>query len=445
MKNYSKSIGLSREINDADLSEYIKMFEGGASINQVSKIISNSFGLMETAAKRSARYIKYNLCNSDDGGERHSFQRNKNGATLVVNTNRIVSVNGLVEKCKVDLSVWRIVKYEINSWEVARKDQKLDIVYTNGDANGKKVDTGGFNVEPLMQVKVYFAEKHPFDVKKVIKEFGETLKKFSYGKPSVSRVNKGKYLYIPSIPDLHAGKLAWGKETGHGDYDLEIALNLFEEAFDDLISRVDLDKVNTVLVPIGNDLFNSDFNNTTSAGTPQDEDGRWMKTFSRTWQMLVRKIGELSTVVNVRVVIVSGNHDNHKTMYLGEVINAFFSNNHRVEVDNSPTQRKYYRYGETAFMWTHGSNEKIADLPIIMANESKEIWANCKRKEIMLGHFHQENVKDLGGCKIRVLPSLCPPDFWHSSKGYIFKSQGAQGFLYEKEKGLVTTHNFYVD
>ena len=40
-----------------------------------------------------------------------------------------------------------------------------------------------------------------------------------------------------TIPDLHLGKLAWGHETGHGDYDVRIAERTFETAVAALIER----------------------------------------------------------------------------------------------------------------------------------------------------------------------------------------------------------------
>jgi hypothetical protein len=74
-----------------------------------------------------------------------------------------------------------------------------------------------------------------------------------------------------------------------------------------------------------------------------------------------------------------------------------------------------------------------------MANEKPTLWAESDFREVHLGHFHHMLVKDKVGCRIRVIPALCPPDYWHSSNGYVGSVRGAQGFVWSKENGLVAT------
>ena len=44
------------------------------------------------------------------------------------------------------------------------------------------------------------------------------------------------------------------------------------------------------------------------------------------------------------------------------------------------------------FCWvfTHGSEEKRDSLPMLMANERKELWAETKFREWHLGHMHRK-------------------------------------------------------
>lgn len=433
-------MAISPRITDGLRKECEALFQEGKTNGEVAKYITSKIGLGRTCAYDSAREIRG--ANSPYvRNKNYMFKKQGNKAVLTVKNWRIQSLESLLDECGVDTDVWTVDRYELNSWEIARKDTRVDLQWKEGAVSGTKVDTGEMNVQPLMQVKAYLKKKHPFDINQFIKEFkakiSSSQKTFSYQRPK-----KGKLMYMPSVPDLHAGKLCWSKETGYQDYDLNIACKTFENALSDLMGRVAHEDISEIVLPIGNDLFNSDGDNKTTAGTPQDEDGRWMKTFSRVWKMLVDHIEVMARTTKVNVIIVSGNHDYTRCLYLGETLKAYFHNHGNVLIDNSPTQRKYYRFGGNLFMWTHGSGEKVNDLPMILANERPLDWGQCKHKEIMLGHFHHETVKDVQGTKVRVLPSLCPPDFWHSSKGYVGSTLGAQGFLYDAEKGLTTLHNY---
>src|SRR5690606_13006693 len=98
------------------------------------------------------------------------------------------------------------------------------------------------------------------------KETSKYSKKTNY---TVSQRKAGKYLYEISIPDLHLSKLCWSDETGYQNYDIEIACNLYRNAVEDLLSKIDLDSVERFLLPVGNDFFNSDgMQMMTTAGTP---------------------------------------------------------------------------------------------------------------------------------------------------------------------------------
>jgi hypothetical protein len=448
---------ITTRLSPEQIASCQKIYRRGGGLKKVAQYIQSNTGLKRTQAYENARAIVSKIGSSNHpapstnippeiGRESYSLHNSDGGAVFTFKgaINRVSSLEDLLKKANIDLDKWYVDRYEVNSWEVGRKEKTVTLDFKSGVTNGRVSDTGKIHVEPLFQVKAFLKRKHPIDTSLFFDEFKKSLSKLAPKEFEVqSRRNNGKLLYIPSIPDLHAGKLAWSKETGYRDYDLKIACNEYRKAMADLLSRVDLSQVETILLPIGNDLFNTDNNNQTTGGTPQDEDGRWAKTFTTVWKMIVDEVEKIASITNVKIIIVSGNHDYTKCIYLGETLKAYFSKHPNVSVCNEPTQRKYYVFGENLFMWTHGNNEKMSDLPMIMANERPNDWAKCKRREVMLGHFHHEVVKDNHGVKVRILPSLCPPDFWHSSKGYVMSTQGAQGFLYDLSHGLLATYNYY--
>jgi predicted phosphodiesterase len=235
-----------------------------------------------------------------------------------------------------------------------------------------------------------------------------------------------------ALPDLHLGKLAWSEETGHGNWDLKIAENVYKEAIEDLLSRSP--EAEEAWLIVGNDFFNVDNDaGTTTAGTPQDEDGRWQKTFKKGKEILLWSIGRLRKKYSkVKVIVVYGNHDKQRTYYVGEVLAEAAKSMTGVEVDNRPLDRKFFQWGDTGLGFTHGDRIKVRDLAHLVQNEARQIWGNTKRFELHLGHLHQDIVKSLGGVTVRWIPALCPPDAWHSKSGYTMSEKAAMLFEYDQ-------------
>lgn len=258
--------------------------------------------------------------------------------------------------------------------------------------------------------------------------------------------NKESLLEI-SIPDLHIGKMSWDKETGE-DYDIEIASKRFKDAVENFINEVPLDRVERILLPLGNDLLNVDNKmNTTTSGTPQSSDSRFGKMFKAVKNLMVDTIDKLSLIAPVDVLIVPGNHDEATMFTLGELLDAWYRESKVVKIFNSPKLRKYYEYGKNMIMFTHGDKEKHGELGQIAAHEEALMWGRTKYREVHLGHLHKSKTiayttgDEYPGFKIRILPSLCAADAWHYANGYL-SSKAAKAFLWDKEKGLTTEYTY---
>lgn len=351
-------------------------------------------------------------------------------------SSRIVTEDQLLKIHNTSLEDWEIEKKIINTWEVGSKDTDGNLIIT-----------------PLFQVKVWLRSKKALQSLEELKEaFFNQIKEYSpkieaYSRPT--KLSSPRTLEI-NIFDLHLGKVAWAEETG-ADYDLKIACNIFNEAIDEFLLDIDQENIEEIIIPIGNDFFNADkahpFDSTTR-GTPQQEDTRWQKTFKTGWNLLVKNIEKLTKKAPVRVVVIPGNHDYERMFYVGEVLYAWFINNENVTVDNSPSPRKYYGFGKVLLGFTHGNEEKVQDLPLIMAQEVPGQWAISKYREIHLGHFHSKkeikykSTEEYNGTIIRYMGSLTAPDSWHHKKGYVGATRRAEAYLWDHEKGLKAIYNF---
>lgn len=264
---------------------------------------------------------------------------------------------------------------------------------------------------------------------------------------ALSQIEDRKYAYELSLPDTHFGKMSWGEESGE-DYDLKIAQERYVTAIQTLLSYVNPNLLERIVFPIGNDMINIDSRrNETFAGTRQDSDSRYFKIVRTVKKLLIEVINGLSNIAPVDVIIVSGNHDPESMFMVGEMLDAYYTNNPNVTIDNTPKQRKYYQYGSNGFQYTHGNEENHKDLGLIFATEQPNLWADTQFRFAKLGHFHKNkklnyvSVDEYQGFQVQILPSLSGTDAWHSSKGYCSKKQ-AKGFLYHKTDGQIAEFTY---
>jgi hypothetical protein len=345
---------------------------------------------------------------------------------------RIVTEHDLLKTHDISLDDWEIEKKVINTWESSSKNAKGETVVT-----------------PMFQVKVWLRSKQETKTLETIrKDFLEDIKTFS---PKVPKINYpshiSPYLLELNIFDLHLGKIAWEPET-NSSYNLDIAIELFNNSIDEFIRDTSNYPIGKILLPIGNDFFNSDrsypFNSTTK-GTPQEEDARWQHTFRTGRKLLVDNIIKLSQIAPVDVLMVPGNHDFERNFYLGDSLEGWFNNNPNVNIDNSPNPRKYYKYNNILLGFTHGDGEKVTDLPLIMAQENPTSWGDTRFREFHLGHIHHkkeikyQSTAEYQGVKIRYMSSLSGNDAWHHKKGYIGATRSAEAYLWDSNKGLKST------
>ena len=338
----------------------------------------------------------------------------------------------LLESGKIDLSKYEISRFITNSWDVTNAEGET---FTNH------------------QFKIWWNLKVSNPLLISNKELEKTLLKFKPKKykPIIYPKDTQKMVEI-SLYDIHFGMLSWKMETGE-DYDLKLARNIYNNAIDQIIKRLEHEKIDYFLFPIGNDFLH--INDTTNL-TPRAKnrlvvDGRLAKVITEAEYMLVDSVNKLKQIAPVKLFWIPGNHDPETSYYLLRILNAKFDNDKYVEVDTSPAPRKYKLYGRNLIGFAHGmAMARQKNWMAVMADECAGIWKPNQYREVHTGHQHRESeliyktTNTIGSMVLRVIPSMCGTDYWHFEKGFTATPKTALCFIWDKKYGLESIQDIHI-
>jgi hypothetical protein len=239
-----------------------------------------------------------------------------------------------------------------------------------------------------------------------------------------------------SISDLHLNLYASEMLTNN-KYDCETAVYRFYEVLDDIVASVRGQNFEEIIFTIGGDMLNADNQvGTTTKGTPQDNEVHLFEAFELALRIITNAIEILADIAPVRVMYVVGNHDETVGWQFAKVVEAYFRNEKRITVDTSPRMRKYYKYGNTMFVFAHDADVK--KLPIIVADEAREWWSDIKFTDVFLQHLHSEQILlEDHNMRIQRLPTISGLSKWSYENGFSSQRQN-KAFIYDKVTGLRT-------
>lgn len=335
----------------------------------------------------------------------------KKSYTLTV-SKRFTNHEEMADFCGIDLDEWKPVKITTNEW----------------------------NTSPSFicwQYKVTWGRRDGFDPRQALEAFKKKLNNYKVPKLPIYKKHISPVAYEINIPDLHLGRLAWEKETGK-NWDVKIAYREWLKAHEYFMNIAVTKNVSRIVVLLGSDYYNvNNAANTTANNTPQDEDGRWQRSFDYGLKGAIeaaemwRQYG-----VVVEIYLIPGNHDIERLYYLGAVLSAWYKDVDDVIIHNEPTVRKYFVWGRNMIGFSHGKDDKN-ELKHVYQSEMREYMTQCDNIEFHIGHEHQEKaVVQQGSVIVRTVPSLARYNAWETGKGYS-GNRRAQAFTYNKEKGLM--------
>jgi hypothetical protein len=221
------------------------------------------------------------------------------------------------------------------------------------------------------------------------------------------------------IGDPHVGMLAWGKETGGEDYDLEIAERLHVEAMSKLVNLAPRSAIG-IVANLGDFFHTSNYSGLSQSGHRLDVDSRLPKMIEVGVRMLTAMVDlALGRHDQVLLYNVIGNHDMELALALSTIMKAYYRLEPRVQVPTAELPRKhhYYQFGKVLLGFTHGDRTKGRDLPTLMAEHDKgRPWGATEFRYFHHGHVHSDNKAEFPGCIVESFRNLPPNDAWHASE-----------------------------
>ena len=223
---------------------------------------------------------------------------------------------------------------------------------------------------------------------------------------------------VYTIGDAHIGMLAWDKETGD-DHDLIIAQRDLLKAMD-LLTEQSHQSETAFIIDVG-DWFHADnaSNTTSHSGNALDVDGRYPKVLEIGLSLTVKLI-DIALRKHSRVMWRSaiGNHNEHSAIMMTAFIKAWYRNEPRVVVMDTPNMFMYHKFGKNLIGVTHGHTCKAEKLGEVMSVDCKNDWSSTNQRYWYTGHIHHQSVKEFSNCVVETFRTLAGKDAWHSSAGY---------------------------
>lgn len=350
-----------------------------------------------------------------------SFQENveKGTGEVVYNSSEeIRTLDELIEKCKIDTEKWEVVKYVQNYW--------------------------GNQENPQWQVKAWLSKKKEDGVFQ--QSFIDFLSNYTPS-PRPEYVPKNTH-YLPY------GCLVINKQDAHyNKYDV-YGDNEMAKRFENIRTKVDVileqatltNRLEKVTYIVGSDEINSEFTNTTTKGTPQENIGTYHQSFK---QICNHEVWMVETMLeycdNLEILYVPGNHDEYVGWHIITWLSAYFKNEKRVTIDDSPRYRKYVSYGKSAMMFNHGDAMKPDRLAMIFPMEYKDGWSEHDYFYVFTGDKHHEVVQSFNGIKFYQIPAFSnAKSLWDDRSGYTGVKGEVTAFLIDKNYGMTNVLKQYL-
>jgi len=222
------------------------------------------------------------------------------------------------------------------------------------------------------------------------------------------------------IGDPHLGMLAWGKMTGHENFDTDIAERELTAAIIHMIDQAPPSAV--LIINQKGDLFHCDGDRpfTPASGHLLDCDGRFSHTF-RAAARIFRKAIDYALKKFPRVVLMGdrGNHDETTSVLFNILMQNIYENEPRVEIPDNEVKMRFYKWGKVGLWFDHSHKAPAKRLLAQIVSQFARQWGETIYRYAHFGHLHHTHTfKNDMGIKAEWHATLAPPDLHHADAAY---------------------------
>lgn len=239
-----------------------------------------------------------------------------------------------------------------------------------------------------------------------------------------------------SISDLHSGSLAWGKETGYGDWDLDIAMTRLRMWLCKLLNHVKEENVDEIILYYNGDTLhtNGKVPETSTHGSNHilDTDSRHFKVVDNTGEEIIFTTDLAAQIADVRLVIKRGNHDGDSYLGLLQGAKWRYFQQENVTVEINPNDYWAHIFGKVALFGHHGDKVKPERLIMQFLQRYRKEVANVEHMTVWTGDKHHRKVEQFPGIIWEQASNWCEPDQYGSDYG---DTAMAQAVIYDEIEG----------
>lgn len=241
-----------------------------------------------------------------------------------------------------------------------------------------------------------------------------------------------------SINDLHSGSLAWGKETGYGDWDLDIAMSRLKEWLTRLLNQVKEANVDEIILYYNGDTLhtNGQVPMTATPGSDHvlDTDSRNFKVVDTTGEEIIYCTDIAAQIADVRLVIKRGNHDGDSYLALLQGAKWRYHQQPNVQVEMEPNNYWAHIFGRVALFGHHGDKIKPDRLVMQFLQRYRKDIADVYHITVWTGDKHHRKVEQFPGVMWEQASNWCEPDQYGSDYG---DTAMAQAVIYDELEGEI--------
>lgn len=312
---------------------------------------------------------------------------------------------------------------QIIEWfKIDTKKYRINQVYHKTSFGGKysiTVSLLALKGSQTLDVSTDFLDK--LDELKPLSAF-PTIKSRIEGKPNVA-------LLIPK-QDAH-----FNKYDIDGKNDINERFKAFTRSLLSQLEKVSAtSNIEKIFYIVGSDEFNSEWNGTTTKGTPQQNILTYEQGFEAISEFNIAITRLLKAYsAEVEVILLNGNHDHNVSWHLAHLLSRLFSNTPNITVNSELVNTKIITYGKNLIALNHGDATKPKDLASKLPILAKDKWSSHDNYFIITGDKHTELAQDFNGIMAYRVPQLSSSkSAWDDKNNYITSKPEMLTFVFQE-------------